>query len=150
MIFGSSVWIISRTIIISRSFFAAENGIISYFGWLSNIPLNMRTTSSFSFYNSGDILVASVSWLLETAAKKAGCTYLFQLLFDLDVRPSVGMLDHSVSASWGFQETSMLGPRVTVGHLHSQPCRRGLLFCRPSPALTVDFLMMAILVDGRW
>ena len=36
------------------------------------------------------------------AAKKAGCMYLFQLLFDLDVHSSVGMLDHGISASLGF------------------------------------------------
>ena len=108
------------------------------FGWLSDIPLNMCTTSSFSFHNSGEIFgYFCVLAPGNRAAKKAGCTYLFQPLFDLDVRPSVGMLDHSISASLGFQETSMLVPQ------------RLLAICVPSPAGGAPVLQALSSTDCR-
>ena len=49
--------------IISRSIHVAANGIISFFLWLSNIPVCIYTTSSLSIHLSMGTYVA-LSWLL--------------------------------------------------------------------------------------
>ena len=54
----------SLSMIISRSNHVAADGILSFFLWLSNIPLGTYTKSSLSTYLLMDIWVASMSWLL--------------------------------------------------------------------------------------
>ena len=54
----------SLSMIVSRSIHVAANGIISFFLWLSNIPLYICTTSSLSIPLLMDIQVASMSWLM--------------------------------------------------------------------------------------
>ena len=49
-----SVWLTSLSMIISRSIPVAASGIISFFLWLSNIPLCICTTSSLSNHLSVD------------------------------------------------------------------------------------------------
>ena len=57
------LWLISLSMITSRSTHVAANGIISCFLWLSNIPLCICTTS-LSIPLSMDTCIASTSWLL--------------------------------------------------------------------------------------
>ena len=54
----------SLSMIISRSIRVAADGILSFFLWLSNIPLCIYTKSSLSAYLLMDIWVASMFWLL--------------------------------------------------------------------------------------
>ena len=58
------LWLISLSIIISRSIHTALSGRISFFLWLNNIPLYIYTTSALSIHLLMDTWVASILWLL--------------------------------------------------------------------------------------
>ena len=56
---------------------------------------HIYTTSSLSIHLSIDILIASMSCLLQTVLLwTLGCMYLFELCFSPDICPEVGLLDH--------------------------------------------------------
>ena len=55
---------ISLSMRFSSSIHVAANGIMSFFLWLSSIPLCIYTTSSESKHLLMDIWVVSMSWLL--------------------------------------------------------------------------------------
>ena len=50
--------------LIARSIYDAANGIVSFFLWLSSVPLYICTVSSLSIPLSMDIQFASMYWLL--------------------------------------------------------------------------------------
>ena len=78
----------SLTMIICRSIQVAVSGIISFFLWLTSIPLCIRTTPSLSIpLLTGDEVV-SMSWLLWTVLQwTLGRMYPFELWFSLDRCP---------------------------------------------------------------
>ena len=94
--------------IISRSIHVAANAIISFFLWLSNIPLCIYTTCSLFTPLSMDIQVASVYWLLYIVLQwTLGYMYLFESWFSLDRCPGVGLvLDQMVINCFQFSEES--------------------------------------------
>ena len=57
-----SVWLPSLSLIISKSMHVAADGIISFFLWLSNIPLSMCTTSSLLFFFSHLLYTILCCW----------------------------------------------------------------------------------------
>ena len=63
--------------------------------WLSNIPLYMRTTSLFT-HLTVDTQVASVSWLVNSAAVNIGVHVSFQIMVSLDILPGVGLQDYMI------------------------------------------------------
>ena len=99
------VFLTSFSKIISRSICVTAGGIISFFLWLSSIPLYICTTSSLATHLSMDIYVVSMSWLLWIVLQwTLGCMYLFELWFSLDICPGFGLLDHMTTlflALWG-------------------------------------------------
>ena len=66
---------ISPSIISWRSIDVVTNGKISFFSWLSNIPLAICATASLSIYLLMDTYVEYISWLLLVMDKKQqrGC-----------------------------------------------------------------------------
>lgn len=75
------------------------------FWWLSNIlfniPFKRCTSSTFSSQLSLDILVSSMSWLLETVIHV--CVPVSSpTIVRFGCNPSVGLLGHRISASLGF------------------------------------------------
>ena len=79
--------------IISRSIHVAANGIISFFLWLSNIPLYRHPTSSLSIHVSMGICYFRDLAIVTSAAMNIGM-YIY---FVLEFSPVVGLLDHMVT-----------------------------------------------------
>ena len=103
------VWLSSLSMTISRPIHVVANGIISFFSWLSSIPLNICATTSLSSPLPMDILVAFMFWLLWIMLLwTLGCMCLFKLRFSLAICPEVGLLDHIVVLYLLFWRTSIL------------------------------------------
>ena len=134
--------------IISRFIHVATNGFISFFLWLSNIPLCICSTSSLSPSLSMDIWVASMFWLLQTVLQwTLGCLYLLELWFSLSTCPEVGLLDHMVVLYLVFKGTSILFSIMLVQIYIATNNVGGFLFYIPSPAFVICRLWMSILTS---
>ena len=119
----------------SRSIDLATKSIISFFLWLSSIPLCMCTTSSLSIYLLMDMSAACMSWLLWVMLLwTVGCMYLFQLEFSsfLNICPGVALLDHMVALLLVFfKETPDYFPQWPHQFIFSQQCRKLPILSHP-------------------
>ena len=94
-----SFWFTVLSMIISSCIHVAANDIISFFVWLSSIPLYICTKS----------LSIPLSWLLWIILQwTLGCMYLSELQFCLDVCSGMGLLDHMATLFFIFCGTSIL------------------------------------------
>ena len=76
-----------------------QMALFSSFLWLSNIPLYIDVTSSLFIHLSMDILVSSMSWLLQIVLN-IEVRVSFQIRAfqqQQDTRPRVGFLGHMVA-----------------------------------------------------
>ena len=100
------LWLTSLSKIISSSTHVAANSIISFFLWMSNIPLHIYIIiSSLFIHLSMDIEVSSVSWILYIVLLwTLGNVYLSKLEFSsfLDICPGVRLLDYNPIFSFFF------------------------------------------------
>ena len=110
--------------IISRPIHVAANGIVSFFLWLSNSPLYIRTTP-LSVHLSVDIQVASMPWLLKIVLLwTLVCMYLFDLVFP-GYRPRSGIAISSDNSIFSFLRHLHTVFQSDYISLHShQKCRR--------------------------
>ena len=139
-------WVTSLSMIISSYFHFAANGIISFFLWLSNIPL--------SLYVPYLIYTLLCQWTFRLlpclGCHKQCCTeywvwYLFKLCFSLHRCPGVELLDHIVVLFLVFWGIFLLFSMVVSPVYFPSNRVKGLLFSLHSPA----FVVCRIFDDGH-
>ena len=140
-----------------RSIHVAAHGIISFFLWVSNIPL-------YSFYilyiYIWNIYIPHLLYpficlqylscfhilaVINSAAMNIGLHYYFELWFSLDICPGVGLLDHVVVLFLVFWESSILFSIVVVPIYIPTNSVGWFLFSTPSPA----FIVYRLFDDGH-
>ena len=141
------VWLTLCSMIMSSSIYIAANSIISFFLWLSNIPLSICSTSFLSIY-------LSMSFHVLPVVNSAAVNVEEHISFWIKVLSGY-MTRSGIAGSYGNSIFSFPRNLHTVLHcdhsnLHSyRHCRR--VPCCPDRLqhlLFIDFWIMAILTGG--
>ena len=106
------LWLISLSIIASRSIHVVANGKISFFfyGWVVFHCISIYHIFFIHSSVDGHLGCFHILAIVNSAAMNIGCTYLFELVFSLssDIYPGLELLDHIVVLFLVFWETSIL------------------------------------------
>ena len=128
------IWYLSLTalsVIISKLIQADANGIILFFLWLSNTPLHICTTSSWSFLQWWTFSCCCVLAIVNSVAVNTEVHVSFWIMIFSRYMPRMGLLDHRVIlflVFWLYQFT--LPPTIEDSSLFSTPCP-AFFVCRP-------------------
>ena len=147
-----SVWRISQCIILSRSTYTIGNGRISFFLWLSSIPLCVYITS-LSIHVPMDTDCFYILAIVNSAVMNIGCMYLFEIVFlSSNIYPEAKFLDHMVILFLDFWETWIIFFHSGYVNLHSHyQCTKVPFFPHLYQyVLFVVFLKTAILTGEKW
>ena len=153
-----SVWLISLSIITSRSIYTLANGRISFFMAelysIMCIYVCLCVYLLYSFVCWWTLRIASISWLLSTALVwTLGCIYLFKFVwvffFFWYIYSGVEWLDHLVVSF--FQESPYCFPLWQQLFTFPPTVWRVAFYSHPHQCLWfVIFLIIAFLTGIRW
>ena len=108
--FSFSVWLISLSIITSRSIHVVANGKISFSFLIGWVIFHYVCTIFIHLYVDGYLVCFYVLAVVKMLLWTLGCMYLFELVFSFssDICPGVKLLDHMVVLFLVFWGTSIL------------------------------------------
>ena len=139
---------------ISSSIHVISNYIISFFLWLTSIPLCVYTTSSLSIICCEHLGCFHVLAIVNSAAMNIGVHVYFWTIVLSGYMPRngiVGMLDCMSTLYSAFWRNFILFSIVAVPIYIPTSSVEGSLFSVPSPAFIIcRLLMMTILTDVSW
>ena len=152
MMFVVFHYLISHSMINSRSIQFAANGIVSFFLWLSNIPLYVCATSPLSIPVDGHLgFFHCLNYCEKCCSEHRGASVFLNYSFFLLRAQEWIARSYGISIFSFFEEPPYCFHSGCMKFHSQQQCSRVLFSLHPlQHLLFVDFLMMTILTSVRW